>query len=706
MVTIQKWGGVCPALLAAALVLLTACGPPGPKALLEGERLIREGKPADAIDPLKKATSLLPANPQAWNHLGLAYHGAGRFKDAAGAYQRALKLDQNLSAARYNLGCVLLEDNQPTLAQTELMSYVNLFPRDPAGWLKLGTAQMRLQQFDLADRTIRQALSLNPKSPEAHNSLGMIQLRRQHLREALGFFQSALQLQPDYAPALLNIALVYHQHVPVKNLETRRYALQKYKEYLSLKPRPANAAAVQELAANLERELTPAARPAPPATVAHVQVSTNLQAKASTALAAISTAAPKPTNALLLAAKTETAAPKTESPRPDNHVVITPSPAPKPAPPVVTPKPANTGEIARVTPPRVTKPVTAEPATFPPTEFPPATAAVPVVRKAPPAPALEPETPRVARADFPPPPPATPPPLVFRTSVIPPIPTPPPAPAPAVVATVAPSVPTVSPSPRPVPPAPAPDSTQYIVQSEPVKISQADKEKPGFWTRNNPVNLFRSKPNPPRAVTPLNPGAPKVASPPPGSAVLAVATPAAAPADAAATPSFPRYNYRSPVTPHPGNRAEAEPFFLRAAAAQKDGDPEPALQNYRAAVLRDPAFFEAYHNLGTVAYAAGYLPESLTAFESALAINPRAANSRYNFAIALRKSGFPQDAANELERTLADDPRDVQGHFALGNLYAQQLRQPAKARTQYERVLLLNPDHPQAASLRKWLREH
>ncbi len=702
MVTTQKWGGVLPALLAAALVLLTACGPPGPKALLEGERLIREGKPAAAIEPLKDATRHLPRNPQAWNHLGLAYHGAGRLQEAAGAYQRALTLDQGLSAARYNLGCVLLDANQPTAAQNELLSYVNVTPRDPAGWLKLGTAQMRLQQFELADRTIRQALSLNPKLPEAHNSLGMIQLRRQHMREALGFFQSALQFQPDYAPALLNLALVYHQHVPVKNLETRRYALQKYKEYLNLKPRPANAAAVQELAANLERELTPAARVTSPPSVAQVQVSTNLQAKASNALAAISSASPKPAPPPAATPKPEPPALKPDPSRADNHVASVPSPGPKPPPPpALPPKPAVTGDGARATPPppRVIKSAT-EPAATLSTEFPSAPVAAPLTRG-------------TTRTDFPPPPPpiitpapgnpafpsavtttlapAVSPPVISRTAPIPPI-----SPATSISST----------------PPPAPDSTRYVVQNEPVKISQADVEKAGFWARNNPVNLFRSKPKPARVVTPLNPGlgkqnvavtAKSTPVPPPVVAFVAPAAPKPAPA---APAIFPHYNYRHPAPPPAGNRAEAEPLFIRAAAAQKDGDPEPALQNYRAAVLRDPAFFEAYHNLGTVAYEAGYLPESLTAFESALALNPRAANSRYNFAIALRKSGFPQDAANELERTLTDETRDVQGHFALGNLYAQQLRQPAKARTHYERVLLLNPDHPQATNLRQWLREH
>ena len=649
MVTIQKWGVVCPALLAGALVLLTACGPPGPKALLEGERLIREGKPAAAIEPLKDATRHLPKNAQAWNHLGLAYHGAGFHTEAIGAYRRALTLDANLVSVRYNLGCALLDSNQPAAAQNELMSYINLNARDPEGWLKLGAAQVRLQQYDQGDRSVRQALSLNPRLPEAHNTLGMIQLRRGHLKESLPFFQSALQIQPNYAPALLNLALLYHQYLPVRTLEARRFALQKYREYLAVTPRPANWAAVQELAAGLERELAPSPRPAPPAAVAQVQISTNLVAKGSNAVTAtvrpivINPPVPPPL--------------KPEPPSVENRVATATNLA-KPAPPS-PPKPAAS-ELARFTPPApappptptVAVPVPRKPApSFDPepsrgrtTEFPPPVLAVPPARTfnppptpAPPAP--PPSAPPVVTAFIPPP---GPPPVIFRTTAI--------APLPSV-----PSAPRANPVP-PTPPAPptVTDTTQYVPQAERVKITQAEKDKPGFWARNNPVNLFRSKPKSPPAVTPLNPDAPRRSATPrpaatatataksPSPAVVAFVAPPTPPKPAPAPAPAPpvttlRYNYRSPARPAAGNRAQAETHFFRGSAAHKQGDSVQALQSYRSAVSIDPAFFEAQHNLGTLAYDSGNLTESLLAFETALAINPRAANTRYNFAIALRK---------------------------------------------------------------------
>ena len=66
-----------------------------------------EGKYAEAIEKLKAATALLGGtNAQAWNDLGLAYHHAGEAGEAQKAYQRALGLNQDLSEARFNLGCL------------------------------------------------------------------------------------------------------------------------------------------------------------------------------------------------------------------------------------------------------------------------------------------------------------------------------------------------------------------------------------------------------------------------------------------------------------------------------------------------------------------------------------------------------------------------------------------------------------------------
>ncbi|MEO8426658.1 MAG: tetratricopeptide repeat protein [Verrucomicrobiota bacterium] len=247
--------GVATAFSTAALlaILFTGCMASGPRALLDGERLINEARYELAAERLKLATQLLPQNAQAWNHLGLAYHGAGQWTKALQAYHRALTLDKNLAAVRYNLGCGLLEQKDPVAAIDQLKSYTLIQPSSADGWLKLAAAQLRARQLDAAERSYQQALKLGTRSPEALNGLGVIQLHRRRTREAIQFFNAALSQEANYPPALLNLAVVSHQY-----LNNRPFALQKYRQYLVLKPRAGNWQAVEQVAQQLELELRPA----------------------------------------------------------------------------------------------------------------------------------------------------------------------------------------------------------------------------------------------------------------------------------------------------------------------------------------------------------------------------------------------------------------------------------------------------------------
>jgi len=263
MVTIKKLVAPLPALLLTVLGLLlfNGCGQPGPRALLQGERCIRERNYAQAVQRLEQATRLLPKEARAWNYLGLAYHGAGRFSDAIKAYQQALALDRNLAVGHFNLGILYLDQSNLPSAVLEFTSYTGLQPNAAGGWVKLGTAQLRARQPDAGEKSFRHALKLNPHLSEAWNGLGLVQIQRRRYEEAVQQFKAALLEQPGYTPALLNLAIVSHQH-----LNNRGFALQKYREYLALQPPPPNRDAVQQIAGQLDQELRqPVAtnRPAP-----------------------------------------------------------------------------------------------------------------------------------------------------------------------------------------------------------------------------------------------------------------------------------------------------------------------------------------------------------------------------------------------------------------------------------------------------------
>ncbi len=277
MVTNKKLGALqgTALLLAAGSFLVFGCRPPGPAALLQGERAIREGNLEVAVEQLQKATRLLPKNAQAWNHLGLAYHGSRQPAEALRAYRQALACDYKLAAAHYNLGCLHLEQNDAAAAVDQLTSYTLLQPKWAEGWLKLGEAQLSLRRLDLAEKSFKTALELRPRHPEALNGLGIIALQRRRPQDAFNHFNLALAQSPTYGPAVLNLAIVAQQ-----SFYNRPLALQRYRQYLAIQPRPANWEAVAVLANQLEAELNPpSANPAHTNLVATPAAKTNLAAR-------------------------------------------------------------------------------------------------------------------------------------------------------------------------------------------------------------------------------------------------------------------------------------------------------------------------------------------------------------------------------------------------------------------------------------------
>ncbi len=251
--------------LALALVL-SGCTPAGPRAMLKGKKYLDRGEVVAAVTQFKRATMLLATNANAWNYLGVAEQRAGQPDEAAAAYQTALKLDRDLVEAHFNLGCLWLEQNRPDAAKSEFTAYTLRRPNAAAGWLKLGSAQLRSGETSQAERSFSAVYHMDMNNPEALNGLGFARVQRGKIRDAAQFFAAALQSRPDYAPALLNLAIVNQQY-----LRNNKAALENYRSYLALNPHPANYDEVKTLAAGLEQTdvatsvMTPAVvvKPAP-----------------------------------------------------------------------------------------------------------------------------------------------------------------------------------------------------------------------------------------------------------------------------------------------------------------------------------------------------------------------------------------------------------------------------------------------------------
>lgn len=315
------------AAFALAALFLTGCKPSGPKALLEGERLIREGKPEEAVAPLLTAKKLLPQNAQAWNHLGIAYHNAGQLADAMDAYQKAATINPNLAAARFNIGCLHLESGRAKAAINEFATFNVLHTNSYEGWLWIGLAQIHAQQTTDAEKSLARAAQINPRAPEAHNALGVLHIRQKRVADGVKSFSAVLQ-HTNYPPTLLNAAIALHHHYPGRIADNRKEALLRYRKYIEAEPLSPQTEAVRAIVLQLESELGPtkiAVTNAPPTIVTNrVITATNTV----------------PATNIVITPKTTNAPPIKPPPAETNVVIVTPPPFPKPPPTIEPFKPA------------------------------------------------------------------------------------------------------------------------------------------------------------------------------------------------------------------------------------------------------------------------------------------------------------------------------------------------------------------------------
>jgi tetratricopeptide (TPR) repeat protein len=167
--------------------------------------------------------------------------------------------------------------------------------------------------------------------------------------------------------------------------------------------------------------------------------------------------------------------------------------------------------------------------------------------------------------------------------------------------------------------------------------------------------------------------------------------------------SIPRYAYRTLEIQPQGDRAEAQRLVARGLQAQQAFRTTEAMDLYTEATRVDATLFEAHYNLGFLAFQEGQITNAIAAYETALAISPASVRARYNLALALDRAGFYIDAVRELEKVAATGSAEPMVHLALGNLYSERLRNPARAREHYERLLELEPRNPNATAIRFWL---
>ncbi len=213
-----------------------------------GVKRFRCGQPAAALEPLRTAIQLSPANSSAYFYMGVSLLALDREQEAHNAFKRMAALTLPDAEQLYlllrgysKLSSALLErlhevapdsyrlqqvegeyldaQNRPDLALEKYRLAAQKQPGAASTHYVLGSAYWARFRSDEAAAEFRKAIQLSPDHYMARHKLGMVLLEQGHASDAAAEFRSALKSQPGFADAHFGLAkALFQQGQPAEAL--------------------------------------------------------------------------------------------------------------------------------------------------------------------------------------------------------------------------------------------------------------------------------------------------------------------------------------------------------------------------------------------------------------------------------------------------------------------------------------------------------
>jgi len=162
--------------------------------LEQGKEFYKKDEDQQAANAFQKAINLDPSLAEAYFRLGLAHDALGEKQEAEEAYKKAIdaykKIDPKDAEAHYNLGQAYAGRHLYGEAVREYRLATHLKADDSAIYYDLGSALMRLAQYDEAATAFQKCLDLDPENFRAQDALD-------EAREGVKRIKSARKHQED-----------------------------------------------------------------------------------------------------------------------------------------------------------------------------------------------------------------------------------------------------------------------------------------------------------------------------------------------------------------------------------------------------------------------------------------------------------------------------------------------------------------------------
>src|SRR3984957_17981946 len=164
-------------------------------------QFLKEGRPADAVAPLRQAAYLQPSDPTIQHDLGLACLEIGRLPEAIAAFLRAVSSNPRYADAYFRLGIALEKLGDLGSAVVAYDRATELMPSLTEAWFRAGALVHTLGHRDEAIGCFRRAAASGPKTRFGRLGAARALLTEDRDVEAERVLREALVLDPDNALA-------------------------------------------------------------------------------------------------------------------------------------------------------------------------------------------------------------------------------------------------------------------------------------------------------------------------------------------------------------------------------------------------------------------------------------------------------------------------------------------------------------------------
>lgn len=145
---------------------------------------------------------------------------AGRYEEAIGALQEALRVDPLNNSLHLYLAGALRQAGRPDEACRAYRQAIRIEPHSPRAFFGLGQAHLAAERPDSAAIAFREALRLLPHAPDSWSALGDAEARSGRWREAAAAYDSALANGADPSRTHGLLARLYLE--PLRDRERAR----------------------------------------------------------------------------------------------------------------------------------------------------------------------------------------------------------------------------------------------------------------------------------------------------------------------------------------------------------------------------------------------------------------------------------------------------------------------------------------------------